>query len=67
MATLKTVAQIAEMFGVTPGGVRYWISKGLPFKVQKVIGLRPRKVIDPADVNEFLQEGIRGGSSEGMD
>ena len=51
----KTVKQIADMFGVTSAGVRYWISKGLPYEMEKVIGIKPRKVIDPEDVPKFLK------------
>lgn len=51
---MKSVAEIAEQFGVTTMGVRYWISKGLPFKTEKIIGRKKRKVIDPDDVYKFL-------------
>ena len=50
-----TVAQIAKMYKVTPAGVRYWIKdKGLKTETEKVIGLKPRAVIDPKDVNKLL-------------
>jgi hypothetical protein len=54
MKDYKTVKEIAQMYGVTTSGVRYWISKGLPFKVEKVVGVKPRKVIHPDDVPVFL-------------
>jgi hypothetical protein len=54
MKTLYTVSEVAEYFGVTPPGVRYWISKGLKTQTEKVIGVKPRKVIDLDDVHKFL-------------
>lgn len=60
---LLTVAEIAERFGVTTMGVRYWIKKGLKFKTEKVIGVRPRTVIDPNDVIEFLGIGVTDGEN----
>jgi hypothetical protein len=51
---VKTVAEIAKMFGVTPMGVRYWLKKGLRFSREKVIGIKPRIVIDPKDVFSFI-------------
>lgn len=52
---LKTVAEIAAEFGVTTMGVRYWIKNGLKYKTEKVIGIKPRIVINPGDVREFLK------------
>jgi len=54
MKNLKTVREIAEMYGVTTSGVRFWLSKGLKFEMEKVIGIKPRKVINPKDVDAFL-------------
>lgn len=59
MNKLYTVKEIAEMFGVTTMGVRYWIGKGLSTSTEKVIGIKPRTVIDPNDVYKFL--GIKKG------
>jgi len=50
----KTVKEIAEIFKVTPSGVRFWLSKGLNFKIEKVIGVKPRKIIKVEDVKNFL-------------
>ena len=55
----KTVPEIAEMYNVHRQAVYLWLRKGLPFKVEKVVGIKPRKVILPADVDEFLKIGIR--------
>ena len=52
---LKTVAEIAAEFGVTSMGVRYWIKKGLKTSTEKVVGIKPRIVINPDDVREFLK------------
>ena len=59
MEKLKTVAEIAAEFGVTSMGVRYWIKKGLKTSTEKVVGIKPRIVINPDDVREFLQMGIK--------
>ena len=56
---MKTIKEIAEIYGITPMGVRYWISKGLKFEYEKVIGIKKRKVIKIEDVEEFLK--IQGG------
>jgi hypothetical protein len=53
----KTVKEIAEIYGVTRTGVYYWIENGLPYEVEKVIGIKPRKVIDTDEVDKFLQVG----------
>ena len=53
---LKTVAEIAAEFNVTTMGVRYWIKKGLKYKTEKVVGIKPRIVINPDDVREFLRK-----------
>ena len=50
----KTIKEIAKIFGVTTMGVRYWLSKGLKFKTEKIIGIKPRKVIREKDVKDFL-------------
>jgi len=55
MGELKTVEEIAKIFGVTGMGVRTWIKKGLPYKIEKVVGIKPRMVIDVEDVKKFLK------------
>lgn len=59
MKERKTVSEIAKMYNVTTMGVRHWIKKGLPYEIEKVIGIKPRMVIDPNDVEEFLNLGIK--------
>lgn len=59
MRTLYTVSEIAEIYKVTPMGVRFWIKNGLRYQVEKVIGIKPRKVIDPKDVEDYLKLGTR--------
>jgi hypothetical protein len=51
---VKTVAQIAEMFGVTTMGVRYWLQCGLPYQKERIIGVKARTIIDPKDVVKHL-------------
>ena len=51
---LYTVAEIALMFDVTTTAVRHWIKKGLHTETEKIIGVKPRMVIDPDDVKSFL-------------
>lgn len=53
-----TVKEIAEHFDVSVPAVYKWLKKGLPYKMEKVIGLRPRKVTTIETVNEFLGLGI---------
>jgi len=55
----KTVQEIATIYDVTRAGVYYWIDNGLKYETEKVIGLKPRKVIDPAEVDKFLNLGKR--------
>ena len=50
---LKTVAEIAAEFGVTTTGVRYWIKNGLKTSTEKVVGIKPRIVINPDDERVF--------------
>jgi len=59
MEEMKTVEEIAKIYNVTSMGVRTWIKKGLPYKIEKVIGIKPRIVIDVKDVEKFLKIGIR--------
>ena len=59
MENKKTVAEIAEIYGVTTMGVRYWIDNGLPYSIEKVIGVKPRMVIKIEDVDKFLNLGER--------
>ena len=47
--------QIAKRFCVTKQAVYYWIKHGLPYKTERVVGRRERKVIDPASVAAFLK------------
>lgn len=49
-----TVKEIADLYGVTTSGVYYWIGEGLEYQIEKVIGVKPRKVIYPSAVEEFL-------------
>jgi len=59
MEKKKTVREIADMYNVTKEGVYYWIRNGLKYETEKVVGIKPRKVIDPKDVDNFLKLGIR--------
>tara|TARA_R100000750_G_C2341927_1_gene94559 strand:+ start:162 stop:350 length:189 start_codon:yes stop_codon:yes gene_type:complete len=59
MKEMKTVKEISEQFGVTTMGVRYWINRGLKHKMEKVVGRKERIIINPVDVDSFLNLGIR--------
>lgn len=50
---MKSVKEIADMYGVTTMGVRYWLSKGLPYKTEKRLKSKERIIIDPKDVDKF--------------
>lgn len=48
-----TVREISDKFGVTPTSVMKWMKDGLPYTIEKIIGLKPRAVIDPEDVIKY--------------
>jgi predicted transcriptional regulator len=50
---MKTVSEIAAMFGVTGNAVRKWIKGGLPYKKEKIIGIKTRIIISPEDVYRY--------------
>lgn len=52
-----TVLEIANIYGVTPPSVRYWLSKGLPHTTERVIGKKRRVIIKLKDVEKFLNLG----------
>lgn len=54
ISEMKTVAEIASIYGVTKAGVHYWIKNGLEFETRRVIGVKAHKVIDPKDVDKYL-------------
>jgi len=55
MSELKTIKEVAEHFNVTTMAVRYWIKhKDIPCKVEKVIGIKPRIVLNVEDVERAL-------------
>jgi len=60
MDELKTVKEISKMYNVTTMGVRYWINKGLPYTTVKVVGIKPRMMIYPKDVDDFILVAIGG-------
>ncbi len=49
-----SAAQVAEIYGITKEGVRYWISRGLKFKKKKVVGKKPFRVFLREDVEDFI-------------
>ena len=56
---LLTVKQVAEKYKVSETAVRMWVEKGLPYKTEKVIGIKPRMVISETDIESFLNVGIQ--------
>lgn len=50
---MKTVKEIAAMFGVSQVAVRKWLKDGLPYQKQKIIGIKTRIIIDPQFVIEY--------------
>ena len=53
---MKTVKEIAEMYGVTDVAVRQWLKNGLPYKKEKVIGVKTRTIINPKDVELYHKQ-----------
>ena len=54
MSNKLTVQETAEARGVTKMAVYHWLSNGLPFTLRREIGKKEHKVIDPNDVDDFL-------------
>lgn len=50
---MKTVSEIAKEYGVTRTTVYTWLNDGLPYKREKIIGIKTRIIIDPVDVTIF--------------
>lgn len=50
---MLTVKETAEKYGVTTMAVRLWIKDGLKYKTEKIIGIKPRMIIDPKDVEKY--------------
>jgi len=61
MTKLYTVAEVAEIYGVTTMGVRFWLKNGLKHQKEKIIGVKIRMVMDLKDVDEYLNLGTRKG------
>lgn len=57
---MKTVQEIAKMFGVTKVAVYNWIKDGLKYSTKKVIGRKEYIVIDPADILEYHKSKEKG-------
>lgn len=49
-----TVQETADQRGVTTMAVYHWIKNGLKTSTRKVIGKKQHIVIDPKDVDDFL-------------
>jgi len=60
---MKTIQEIATMFNVSYESVRKWTKKGLPYKYEKVIGRRTRKMIEVSDVYNY-QKSIADNQAE---
>jgi excisionase family DNA binding protein len=59
---MKTVSEIAVMFGVKRQTVYTWIQDGLKHKREKVVGRKTRIIINPADVMEYHKsKEVNGG------
>ena len=52
--TKLSVNETAKQRGVTSMAVRYWLKKGLKHSTRREIGKKEYIVIDPKDVDEFL-------------
>lgn len=52
---MLTVQEVADKYSVTKPCVYGWIKRGLPTTTQKKYGIKPRFLIDDADIREFLE------------
>jgi transposase len=59
MPKLKTIKEVAGIYEVSITTVHNWIKDGLKTKTEKVIGIRPRQVIDLDELDKFLNIGVR--------
>jgi len=50
---LKTIEETAKMFNVTRVTIYNWLKDGLKHSKEKIIGRKPRVIIDPIDVIEY--------------
>lgn len=50
---MKTVAEIAVMFGVKRPTVYSWLKDGLKHEREKIVGRKTRIIINPADVMDY--------------
>jgi len=60
MKDFKTVKELAAKYDVTSMAVRHWLNKGLPYEMEKVIGIKPRIIIDVNEAEKFLKLTTRG-------
>ena len=60
----KPLAEIAKEYGVTYHAVRLWTTKGLEYQIERVVGQKPRRVVNPEDVVKFLALGIKKPNKE---
>lgn len=61
----KTVAEVAEHFGVTPNAVRYWIEKWeLPTAQRREIGRKECTILMISDCEDKLRTGITKTASK---
>ena len=57
-ASLLTAKEVAEEFGVSQTSVYNWVKNGLKYSVERRKGLKPRRLFDRLDVEDFLSIGI---------
>lgn len=48
-----TVQETADRFGVSVTSVMNWMKDGLPYEIEKVIGIKARAKINPDDVKKY--------------
>ena len=59
MKKYLSTLEVAEMYGVTKQAVGLWVKDGLKYKIEKIPGIKTRRVFDPEEVVAFLKIGIR--------
>lgn len=54
-----TVSELSKKYKISGTAVRKWLDNGLKYEIEKVIGVKPRKIVKIKDVENYLNLGVR--------